>query len=161
MASAVAGCDAVITAHAYFAGSVAGGSGSAAWRASLDGDTSVQDGPRQLETDDVLNDSKPWLVMVKGLWNILDAARWEPSVKRVVHISSCSSVWPGGPASPGQASCRFTAEMRSQEGSVYGVSKRLQEEMCRSFYDSHGLPIIIMRPDGIFDSRLGLWGHPR
>lgn len=160
VAAAVAGCDAVITAHAYFNGSGAGGAGSEAWRAQLEHGGERGRELRPVEPMEKVNDSLPWLVMIKGLWNILDAARWAGTT-RVVHVSSCATIWPGGPSSPGSGSRRFTSDARSQEGDSYGVSKRLQEEMCRAFYDSHGLPIIILRPDGIFDSRLGLWGHPR
>jgi hypothetical protein len=33
---------------------------------------------------------------VKGLWNVLDCARNAVGVvHRVVHIGSCSTVWPG------------------------------------------------------------------
>jgi nucleoside-diphosphate-sugar epimerase len=37
------------------------------------------------------NDDLPWLVNVKGLWNILDCARKSDTVKRVVHIGSPSN----------------------------------------------------------------------
>ena len=93
-------------------------------------------------------DSQPWLVHLQGLWNILDSAR-QGSVRRVVHIGSCQSEWPHG----GAPVKRFTSEVRSTEGDIYGITKRLQEEMCRQYYDAHGLPIIVLRC-GICDS----WG---
>ena len=79
----------------------------------------------------------------------------------MVHISSCATIWPGGPSSPGQGTRHFDSEARSQEGDVYGITKRLQEEMCRQVYDHCQLPIIVLRPDGICDARQGLLGHPR
>ena len=36
----------------------------------------------------------------------------------------------------------------------YGITKRLQEEVCRQYHDAHGLRIIIFRPCSIGDSRL-------
>ena len=71
----------------------------------------------------------------------------------MVHISSCATIWPGGPSSPGQGTRHFDSEARSQEGDVYGINKRLQEEMCRQVYDHCQLPIIVLRPDGICDAR--------
>ena len=49
---------------------------------------------------------------------------------------------------------------RFSPGSVlYPITKRLQEEMCRSFHDAHGSRIIVLRPDYIVDSRIGLGRH--
>ena len=96
------------------------------------------------------HDAQPWLVHIQGLWNVLENAR-ALGVGRVVHISSCQTVWPHGGASVR----RFTAETRSQEGDIYGISKRLQEEMCRQFYDAHSLPILVLRADGIVDTIAG------
>ncbi len=39
---------------------------------------------------------------------------------------------------------------------MYGISKRLQEEMCRQYHDAYGLRIIVFRPCSIGDSRLGI-----
>ena len=109
---------------------------------------------------EVLSDPRPWLVMQQGLWNLLEAARWA-GVARFVHISSCATVWPGGPSSEGKGSRQFTRDARSQEGDVYGLNKRLQEELCRAVHDHCRLPIVVLRPDGIIDARQGLLGHPR
>ena len=51
---------------------------------------------------------------------------------------------------------RSTSEVRRPDGSLYAVTKRLQEEMCRQFYDAFRLSIIVLRPDYIVDSRLGV-----
>ena len=39
------------------------------------------------------------------------------------------------------------------------MQKRLQEEMCRQFYDAHALPVAVLRPDYIVDMTLGLGRH--
>jgi nucleoside-diphosphate-sugar epimerase len=46
-------------------------------------------------------------------------------------------------------------QVRRPDSSLYATTKRLQEEMCRQFYDADGLPIIVFRPDGIIDLRHG------
>ena len=68
--SLVEGCDAVIHAAAWQPGIASGSAAPAA------GDL-------------------PWLVNVKGLWNLLDCAAAAGTVRRVVHIGSCHTVWPG------------------------------------------------------------------
>ena len=88
---------------------------------------------------------EPFLVNLKGLWNVLEAAR-QRHIKRVVHIGSCHVVHPAG--------IYFTPEVRRPDGDLYAVTKRLQEEMCRQFYDAYGLSIVVMRPCSIIDSRL-------
>lgn len=88
-----------------------------------------------------------WLVYLKGLWNVLEAAR-RHQVKRVVHLGSCQTIHPKG--------VFFSSEVRRPDSSLYAVCKRLQEEMCRQFYDGHGVSTIVLRPDYIVDSRLGI-----
>jgi nucleoside-diphosphate-sugar epimerase len=92
----------------------------------------------------------PWLVNLKGLWNVLESAR-RRGIRHTVHIGSCETVHPKG--------IFFTAEVRRPGGGVYALTKRLQEEMCRSFHDAHGLRLIVLRPDYIVDSRLGIGRH--
>ena len=46
--------------------------------------------------------------------------------------------------------------MRSVEGTLYGITKRLQEEVCRQYHDAYGTRVIVFRPCGIGDSRLGI-----
>lgn len=92
----------------------------------------------------------PWIINLKGLWNVLESAR-RRGIRHNVHIGSCETVHPKGHF--------FTAEVRRPGGNVYALNKRLQEEMCRSFYDAHGLPLIVLRPDYIVDSRLGIGRH--
>jgi nucleoside-diphosphate-sugar epimerase len=93
------------------------------------------------------DDPQPFLVNLKGLWNVLEAAR-RRDIERVVHIGSCQAVHPQGTF--------FTAAVRRPDGALYAVCKRLQEEMCRQFYEAHNLSVVVLRPDYIVDSRLGL-----
>ena len=97
-------------------------------------------------------DAGPWVTHLQGLWNILDAASHSPSCRRVVHVGSCQAVWPKG----GAAVRRFTEDVRSPEGDIYGLTKRLQEELCQSYNQAHGLPIIVLRASSILDSFAGL-----
>lgn len=93
------------------------------------------------------DDPLPWQINLKGLWNTLEGAR-RSGIKRIVHIGSCETVHPQGHF--------FSAEQRRPGGGIYPITKRLQEEMCRSFWDAHGLPNVVLRPDYIVDSRIGL-----
>lgn len=92
-------------------------------------------------------DDRPWLVNLKGLWNVLEVAR-QQEMRRVVHIGSCQVQHPRG--------IFFSADVRRPDGSPYAVSKRLQEEMCRQFHEAFGLSIVVLRPCSIVDSRLGI-----
>ena len=47
------------------------------------------------------------------------------------------------------AKLRGWVPCRRPDGSMYAIQKRLQEEMCRQFYDAAALPIIVLRPDGM------------
>lgn len=96
------------------------------------------------------DDPKPWMINLKGLWNVLESSRLR-GIRRNVHIGSCETVHPQGHF--------FTTEVRRPGGGIYPLTKRLQEEMCRSFYDAWGLPITVLRPDYIVDSRTGIGRH--
>ncbi|SVC24705.1 uncharacterized protein METZ01_LOCUS277559, partial [marine metagenome] len=93
------------------------------------------------------NDDLPFLVNLKGLWNTLESAR-QRGVRRIVHIGSCQVEHPD--------STFFTADVRRPDGTLYAVSKRLQEEMCRQFHDAYGTSLVVLRPCSIVDSRLDL-----
>jgi nucleoside-diphosphate-sugar epimerase len=97
-----------------------------------------------------VDDQRPFLVNLKGLWNVLESAR-RRGIKRVVHVGSCQTVHPKG--------VFFTSEVRRPDGSLYAVCKRLQEEMCRQFHDAFDMRIVVLRPDYIVDSRLGIGRH--
>ena len=92
----------------------------------------------------------PWLVNLKGLWNVLESAR-RRDCRRVVHMGSCQVEHPRG--------IFFTADVRRPDASLYAVGKRLQEELCRQFHEGHGLSIVVIRPASIVDSELGVSGH--
>jgi len=96
------------------------------------------------------DDEKPFLVNLKGLWNVLESARLR-DIRRVVHVGSCQTVHADG--------VFFSAEVRRPDGSLYAVTKRLQEEMCRQYHEAFGMSIIVLRPDYIVDSRLGIGRH--
>ena len=97
-----------------------------------------------------VDDPLPFLINLKGLWNVLESAR-QRGIRRVVHVGSCETVHPNG--------LFFTADVRRPGGGLYALTKRLQEEMCRSFHDAHGMRVIVLRPDYIVDSRLGIGRH--
>jgi nucleoside-diphosphate-sugar epimerase len=96
------------------------------------------------------SDEKPFLVNLKGLWNVLQCARLH-DIRRVVHIGSCGTVHPDG--------VFFDSDIRRPDGELYGITKRLQEEMCRQFYDAFKLSIIVLRPDYIVDTRIDIGRH--
>ncbi len=93
------------------------------------------------------DDQQPFLVNLKGLWNVFESAR-QRGINRIAHVGSCQTVHPKG--------VFFTSEVRRPDASLYAVTKRLQEEMCRQFHEAHGMRIIVLRPDYIVDSRLGI-----
>ncbi len=97
--------------------------------------------------DPVENNLNPFLINVKGMWNILESAR-RRNLRRVVQMSSCVVQHPDG--------IFLSSEVRSKEGDLYGITKRLQEEVCRQYHDAHGVRIIVLRPCSIGDSRLGI-----
>jgi len=87
---------------------------------------------------------------VRGLYNLLEAARAK-GVRRVVHMST-GSVFTGHPV----ATARLTNDTPLRTESPYGLTKVLQEDICRYFADQHGMAITVFRPWGIHDVRLGV-----
>jgi nucleoside-diphosphate-sugar epimerase len=100
-----------------------------------------------LQGGDDLSNEKIWLVNLKGLWNVLEASK-QAEVPRVVHLGSAAARNPSGVFS--------SSDVRRPDGSLYAVTKRLQEEMCRQFWDAHKLRTIVLRPDYIMDAALGI-----
>ena len=84
---------------------------------------------------------------VQGLWNVLESAR-RYNVKRIVHIGSCHTEHPDGTF--------FTADVRRPDTGLYGVTKRLQEELCRTYHETVRMKIVVLRADYIVDSLLGI-----
>ena len=99
------------------------------------------------DADKAARDETPFLVNLKGLWNVLEASRCH-GIRRVVHMGSCHTVHPTG--------IFYSADVRRPDGHLYAVCKRLQEEMCRQFFAAQRLSIVVLRPDYIVDSRLGI-----
>jgi nucleoside-diphosphate-sugar epimerase len=87
---------------------------------------------------------------VRGLYTLLEAARCK-GVRQVVHMST-GSVFTGHPFT----TMRLTNDMPMRTESPYGLTKILQEDICRYFADRHGMAITVFRPWGIHDVRLGL-----
>ena len=132
--AAVEGCDAVVHTSVYFP----------------DPQASGEFGSGEHESDE-----KGWLVNLKGLWNLLECSR-RHGIRRVVHVGSCSTKWGGSTAHPQPGSVTYEADVRRPDGHLYAVYKRLQEEMCRQFFDAFALPIIVLRPAYIVDLGLAL-----
>ncbi len=97
-----------------------------------------------------VDDQQPFLINLKGLYNVLESAR-QRNIRHIVHLGSCPTVHSKG--------VFFTSEVRRPDGGLYPLTKRLQEEMCRSFHDAHGMRIIVLRSDYIVDTRLGIGRH--
>ncbi|HIG54138.1 MAG TPA: NAD(P)-dependent oxidoreductase [Candidatus Latescibacteria bacterium] len=93
------------------------------------------------------DDLAPFQINLKGLWNVLEAARHR-GINRIAHIGSCQVEHPQG--------IFFDADVRRPDGTLYAISKRLQEEMCRQFHDAFNQSIAVLRPCSIIDSRLNL-----
>ena len=96
------------------------------------------------------DDPLPWMINLKGLWNVMEACR-RREIPHVVHIGSRETVHPLG--------VFFDASARRPGGGIYPLTKRLQEDMCRSFHDAFGMRILVLCPDYIVDSRIGLGRH--
>ena len=90
---------------------------------------------------------KSILIYLKGLWNVLEGAQ-QRGIRRVVHVGSCQTKHRDGTF--------FSSEVRRHDAGLYAVCKRLQEEMCRQFYEAYGLSTIVLRPDYIVDTRIGV-----
>lgn len=88
-----------------------------------------------------------WTVNLKGLHNVLEAAR-DYKLRRVVHLGSCHTENPHGLFND--------ADVRRPDGTMYAVIKRLQEECCRQHHEAHGTRIVVLRPDYIVDAALGI-----
>ena len=133
--AAVAGCDAIIHACVYFPPS--------AHAAMPDYDKSAK-AKSGVELD--REDTTCWQVNLKGLWNVLEAAR--AASIRVVHIGSAQTEHPGGEF--------YSSSTRRPDGSLYAINKRLQEEMCRQHHEACGTRCVVLRPDYIVDARNGI-----
>ena len=87
----------------------------------------------------------------KRIDQLLASAR-RHGIRKVVHVGSCMTIHPKGRF--------FDADTRSIEGDLYGICKRLQEEMCRQFHDAHGMSTVVLpmlRPAAIMKPLAMMW----
>ena len=99
------------------------------------------------EESEFVKDPNPFLVNLKGLWNVIHASQ-KHGIKRIVHLGSSPVVHRDG--------AFFSANVRRPGFDLYATTKRLQEEMCRHAHEGLGLNIIVLRTEYIVDSRLGI-----
>jgi UDP-glucose 4-epimerase len=94
------------------------------------------------------SDDEILAVNVQGTWNVLSAAR-HAGVGRVVFLSSVDvlGVFKGERAPDylplNDAHPRYAT-------TPYGISKCLAEDMCRAFSADAGIPVIALRPPGVW-----------
>ncbi len=80
---------------------------------------------------------------IKGTWNILEAARRSPLVKRIVVASSDK-------AYGDQKILPYTEDMPLQGVHPYDVSKSCTDLIAHSYYASYGLPVCITRCGNLY-----------
>lgn len=98
-------------------------------------------------------DAVPFDVNLRGTYNVLEAARLE-EVRRFILIAAAEThvAHPPGTFVDGNTPYAGT-------GSIYDLTKRLQEEICHWFAQLYGLDIITLRLGDIMDVRLGHAKH--
>lgn len=80
---------------------------------------------------------------IKGTWNVLEASRLTPSVKRII-VSSTDKVYGAADLLP----CSESAPL--QGVSPYDISKRCSESLCSCYFHSFHLPVALIRCCNIF-----------
>ncbi|MBS3140752.1 GDP-mannose 4,6-dehydratase [Candidatus Woesearchaeota archaeon] len=80
---------------------------------------------------------------IKGTWNILEAARLNNLVKRVV-IASSDKAYGSPKILP------YTEDMPLQGEHPYDVSKSCADLLARAYYKTYGLPVAITRCSNIY-----------
>jgi len=135
------------TAHEQITGDVAD---YATVERAVDGVEAIVDVIMAHESTYAGGAAKAFDTNVRGLYSLLEAAR-QKGVRQVVHMST-GSVLTGHPVN----SMRLTNDTPMRADSPYGLTKLLQEDICRYFADRHGLAITALRPWGIHDVRLGI-----
>lgn len=90
-------------------------------------------------------DDVGFAVNVAGTKNILEGAA-AAGVQRVVFTSS---IWATGHDAPPPPSLPITEELSRQPAELYGLTKRLGEQMCCYATAKYGLSTIVLRPGGI------------
>jgi len=86
----------------------------------------------------------PMRVNVQGMVSLLEAAR-RVGIRRVVHMSSCAVV-------TGYSRDTFIhAAIPLKFRGLYGLTKALQEHVCRQYADEHGMVVVALRPWSVVD----------
>lgn len=85
---------------------------------------------------------------VKGTLHVLEAAR-RRGVKRVVHTST-SEVY----GTPAEIPILETHPLQGQ--SPYSATKIAADKLCESYYDSFGVPVVVLRPFNTYGPRQSL-----
>jgi nucleoside-diphosphate-sugar epimerase len=99
------------------------------------------------EETEFVKDPNPFLINLKGLWNVIHASH-KHGIRRIVHLGSSPVAHRDG--------VFFSADVRRPGFDLYAATKRLQEEMCLHAHEGLGLNIIVLRAEYIVDSRLGI-----
>jgi nucleoside-diphosphate-sugar epimerase len=84
-------------------------------------------------------------VNVTGTYNILEGAR-KAGARRVVYTSS---IWATGHAPVPAPYLPIDEALPREPLELYGLTKKLGEQMCRFYTQRHGLSTICLRPGGI------------
>jgi len=94
----------------------------------------------ETHVDRSIHDANPFLVTnILGTHNLLEAAK-SSSVKKIVHIST-DEVY-GSLGSKG----KFTEKTMFAPNSPYSASKASADLLIRAYYETYGLPAVIVRP---------------
>lgn len=86
---------------------------------------------------------------LQGTWNILCAAK-ETSAEKIIFLSSVDALG----IFQGEGIPKYLPiddDYPSHPSAVYSISKKLAEDMCRYFSESTGIPVICLRPPGVWD----------
>lgn len=98
-------------------------------------------------TESQLPSDVPMDVNVKGTFNVLECA-WRLGLKKVIHMSSGAVVTGYG------RETYIHRNTPSKFRGLYPLTKELQEVMCRHYFQTYGLPVIIIRCWSVVDSRM-------
>jgi len=90
-------------------------------------------------------------VQVKGLYNVLSAAEGQGN-KRVVYAGSVSAL-SGYPDD-----MMIGSEHPPKSSGVYGITKGLGEDLCRTFHEGRNLPVAILRLGHVYCDGVGKRG---
>lgn len=86
---------------------------------------------------------------LQGTWNVLCAAK-ETNVEKIIYISSVDALG----IFQGEGIPKYLPiddDYPCHPSAVYSISKKLAEDMCRLFSESTGIPVICLRPPGVWN----------